>query len=588
MNAKQGLSTFVAGAMALSPTFGLAMGNDNDKGHIDGHQVESISTSNRLLEATPMSATSDPNRFVRDDGVVLIIRNDGGHNVQTRNNEIISIGSGEPEVLRVINDILRENGLRLLNQEETAWLRGGPVQTQTQQTQGQNQTQQGNQTPVRPQQMRDVPIWYHPDYARYRNPSPRDVETNRYFVNTYQAFINEIRPRVTNTFQWTASPPPINPTLQAGSRKAMINGFAGETATANLPFSQEFWNHMVNNTNHGFGREDFLPAGAFFAGSQTIGIGLTSSDLGKEGEATVALHEMGRRFGLGSHATIYFRGAMGGEPTAGDGILLYDPFVERILERKIGRPALMEVLFWGNETIIRELVDEHFADLLGPNAYDTIQRARETHWLAAGNQSFIGNLNQNPQELARRFQNVTGVAPNTWNMGHIAQATQNAFNQDLSDAQRARYAQIARHNLIGLADIARDMNIRPYTAVREGRMPMRQMPIEIQIGAVQNAIVNLSMLQAVPIEGGLEYIAAADHYQSAGMHADNIRCMEEYLNYLFQQQEIQTLNEQFFTENDMNEPDPMQPHHNFTNIDAILKTEEETLENRPDKFFGRG
>ena len=285
--------------------------------------------------------------------------------------------------------------------------------------------------------------WFHGD--RYANLQPGVNRTDSApLLRDMQSAFRAITPQATFHQPGTVSLHQINDTHDNLIRNAMQSNFSA--FGANFPFNQTFFNGMTNPNrlrnfvyNHARGK----PLGIY---NRADGLGIASSAVNRPANAAptyeeIHFFEVMRHFGMHS--------SMAAAATITSGLshledrrdfLDYHPFLEMMLIQRIGEVEFLATAFWGNE----DRLNHHVRELFRSYGFtlEDIQYARAHE----ANQRQTTGQHTNHSLLIDSFIN--------------------AFCKELnlSDAQRARYKDIARAEIARLSGQARAQGLQRQNA----------------------------------------------------------------------------------------------------------------------------
>ena len=297
--------------------------------------------------------------------------------------------------------------------------------------------------------------WFHGD--RYANLQPGVNRTDSApLLRDMQSAFRTIAPQApTHHGLDSVQPHQINDQHDALIRNAMQSNFS--SFGANFPFNQEFFNSMTNPNrlrNFVFNFVHGNSAGLY--NNQADGrLGIASSAVNMPSGARttpeyVHFVEVMRHFGMHSSMAAATTITSGVPRIRETSALDYHPFLEMMLIQRIGEVEFLATAFWGNE----DRLNHHVRELFGPYGFtlEDIQYAKTHEY---------------------NHRRTTGQIANH---SLLIDSFINAFCKELNltDAQRARYKDIARREIARLSNQARAQGLQRQNAflgVTNGEYP---------------------------------------------------------------------------------------------------------------------
>lgn len=301
-----------------------------------------------------------------------------------------------------------------------------------------------------------VPLWHC--HNEYRNDNPSPSVSNEHLANTFQGFVDsQLRsaelipyPRAQHqmffrTQNWNDLPQ-LNTQLDIGARAALQSGFASDDIRHLFPFSTEYFNKMTEIPEYFFwqhSRSDPISGAAIGTrrrDRRRIVMSFMEQSCGLKETRTI-IHELGHIMGLGHPLAELFADVMTNTESQYTA-LEYCTKMDKLLMDLAGLVEFWKAAFWSNDAYGR-LWDRHFGDWI---PYETVQLARAAH-------SHIVRRTKDA-EVHQSFRQATGLK-NVRNISHIYIAFENAYDANISQAERDEHAGTAKEALTLMAEWAK-------------------------------------------------------------------------------------------------------------------------------------
>jgi len=266
-----------------------------------------------------------------------------------------------------------------------------------------------------------------------------------------------------NSRNWSDMPQ-LNTQISMGAIEALKTGYAIDNVRQALPFSSEYFDMKVNETEFYFWR--FIKgdpvAGVVISDKQVennrIVVGIHKCNKHRTFDLSTVMHEFGHILGLGHPLSEVFAETITN---------MQKPFhnfelctnMDKVLMRLAGAIDFWKAAFWSNVEY-GKLWDLHISHLV---SYDTIRYARAGH-------SYVIRRNNDPL-VHQTFKQATGL-DNIRKVDHINISFESAFDETLPDSKRNEFAELAQHSITKIAQWAKEHGLKPISAVYDRRIPM--------------------------------------------------------------------------------------------------------------------